>query len=274
MGRETRLIQSQETIRAVWESRSRKYRTAIEGVMHKSFPRVVNELLHAWQLDQLLALIPPGTELQMLDVGCGYGRLARVIRHHRPNVQAVGLDLAYHYAWLFTHNGPCCNAVQGQVLRIPFPAERFDFVIAAVVLEYVAAQALPHALREMLRVLKPDGQCVLITEEPAGRWIWTLGGILDAVGQLAGCGGGPENVWFTALSVDLLREQVATAGGRVLQQIGCPALTLALPLLIPIARLCPGWIQPLARACLRLDRRMGQWPRPSIYTISVIAKAR
>jgi len=265
--------QAQSTVRAAWESRSQKHGAAIEGVMNKSFPRVVNEVLHVWQLDQLLALIPPATDLRLLDIGCGYGRVSHSIVHQRPQVRAIGMDLAHHYARLFAHDRGNCSAIQSQIPQVPFPDETFDFVIAVEVLGYMVTQTLQRqALEEMLRVLKPSGQCVLINSEAAGRRVWTLGGILDIAGRLVGRGTGPENVEFAALSLDALGDQITAAGGKIVQQTGCPMLTLALPALIPVALLNSNVVKPLARACLRLDRRLGEPPSPSIYTISVIAK--
>jgi len=243
--------------------------------MHKSFPRVVNELLHAWQLDQLLALIPPAVELRLLDVGCGYGRLAHAIVRHRPHVQVVGLDLAHHYAWLFARNGHLGGAVQAQALQIPLATETFDLVIATSVLEFMPpSSTLQQALKEMLRVLKLDGQCVLITEEPAGRWIWSLGGVLSALRRWMGRGKELESPVFTPLPLDTLKDHIAAAGGTILQQKGCPMLTLALPALILLSWLSLRGARTLAHICLHLDRRFGERPRPSIYTVSVIAKAR
>ena len=56
------------------------------------------------------------------------------------------------------------SPVQGNVLELPFAAETFHLVLTCGVLEYVS---LDDGLREMARVLKPEGKLVLIPVKPS-----------------------------------------------------------------------------------------------------------
>jgi len=55
-------------------------------------------------------------------------------------------------------------AVQGNVLKLPFPDETFDLVLSCGVLEYVP---LDEGLREMSRVLKTGARLVFIPVKPS-----------------------------------------------------------------------------------------------------------
>jgi ubiquinone/menaquinone biosynthesis C-methylase UbiE len=61
--------------------------------------------------------------------------------------------------------------VQGNILRLPFADESFDFIITCGVLEYVS---LDEGLRELSRVLKPDAKMVLMPVKPS-----LIGSILE-----------------------------------------------------------------------------------------------
>lgn len=54
--------------------------------------------------------------------------------------------------------------VQGNILRMPFADESFDLVLSCGVLEYVP---LDDGLKEFARVLKPEGQLVLLPVKPS-----------------------------------------------------------------------------------------------------------
>jgi ubiquinone/menaquinone biosynthesis C-methylase UbiE len=56
------------------------------------------------------------------------------------------------------------EAVQGNILRLPFTDETFDLVLTCGVLEYVG---LDEGLCEMARVLKPNARLVLIPVKPS-----------------------------------------------------------------------------------------------------------
>ena len=56
------------------------------------------------------------------------------------------------------------EAIQGNVLQLPFADESFDLVLTCGVLEYVS---LDDGLKELARVLKPGGKLVFIPVKPS-----------------------------------------------------------------------------------------------------------
>lgn len=107
--------------------------------------------------------IRPGTRL--LDVGCGSGRhMAEA--YGFKDVAVTGVDrstadlararerLALHRQW-GAHDGGCWSVAAADIARLPFADEYFDRIICAEVLEHIPNDV--RAIREILRVLKPEG---------------------------------------------------------------------------------------------------------------------
>jgi SAM-dependent methyltransferase len=102
---------------------------------------------------------------RVLDLGCGGGRHA--FEAHRRGAHVVGFDrnagdtkdaAAMLGAMRLAGEAPAQalgTAVNGDALALPFADASFDRVVAAEVLEHVAADA--SALAELVRVLRPGG---------------------------------------------------------------------------------------------------------------------
>ncbi len=102
----------------------------------------------------------------LLDAGCGTGALLSELQQRASHV--VGLDLeplALRYA---RQRGEFA-LVQARLEALPFRSDTFDAITALDVLEHLPDDR--PALRELRRVLKPDG--VLIITVPAYRFLWS-----------------------------------------------------------------------------------------------------
>jgi len=102
----------------------------------------------------------------LLDAGCGTGALLTELQQRARHV--VGLDLeplALRYA---RQRGEFA-LVQARLEALPFRSNTFDAITALDVLEHLPDDR--PALRELRRVLKPDG--VLIITVPAYRFLWS-----------------------------------------------------------------------------------------------------
>ena len=109
--------------------------------------------------------VQPGDLL--LDMGCGAGRHA--FESFRLGARVVAFDYSAaelkDVGGLFaamreageagTQRGSMAVTANGDALRLPFPDDTFDRIIASEVLEHVADDQV--ALDEILRVLKPGG---------------------------------------------------------------------------------------------------------------------
>jgi len=103
-------------------------------------------------------LIQPG--MRILDAGCGPGSITCGLAGWVPDGSVVGVDSAAaaleHARKRAAEDGPD-NVVfeQADVYDLAFPSESFDVVYAHQLLQHLGDPV--EALREFLRVLKPDG---------------------------------------------------------------------------------------------------------------------
>ena len=81
----------------------------------------------------------------ILDVGCGEGVLVEEYSQHGWNIK--GLDLNYESEFV----------QRGNLLSMPFDDQAFDLVLLLDVFEHLQYSEQPLALREIKRVMKPNG---------------------------------------------------------------------------------------------------------------------
>ena len=112
-----------------------------------------------------------------LEVGLGYGSLAQKIAE--AGADYTGLDIAAGPVAMVNHRLRQCGlpgrAVEGSVLKCPFPDQSFDVAIAIGSLHHTGDLGL--ALSELRRVLVPGGQLVFMVYNALSyrRWLrWPL----------------------------------------------------------------------------------------------------
>ena len=99
----------------------------------------------------------------VLDAGCGMGELLLRV----PSITRHGVDFATGYVAIACDRG--IEAVEADLEDLPYPDGMFDVVAAVDVLEHVID--LNAVLREVLRVLRPEG--VLVVRVPDREDLWT-----------------------------------------------------------------------------------------------------
>lgn len=118
-------------------------------------------VLLSWGQDRrwkrrLASLAPAVPGIRALDLACGTGDIACVLASRGAHV--VGLDITPRMVEL-ARRKPSMNRrvgfVVGDMMALPFPADHFDVVTTGYGLRNVPA--LPQALEEIARTLKPGG---------------------------------------------------------------------------------------------------------------------
>jgi ubiquinone/menaquinone biosynthesis C-methylase UbiE len=96
----------------------------------------------------------------LLEIGCGDGRVYRQLRSYDYAGDYTGLDVAEYLIQENRDRHPEANWCHGQVYQLPFADASFDVCFSLYVLEHLV---YPEAgLFEMLRILKPKGNLVLV----------------------------------------------------------------------------------------------------------------
>jgi SAM-dependent methyltransferase len=121
--------------------------------------------LHCLIFQALEAELPDWQDKQILDVGCGTGAILKRLGNPARN---VGIDLAPE-AISFCRQRGLDNVRQGDICALPFEDASFDAVICSSVIYHGWVGDVTAAVREMHRVLRPDG--VLVINVPAFRFL-------------------------------------------------------------------------------------------------------
>ena len=104
---------------------------------------------------------PPHEGLKVLDIGCGTG--AQLAFYQAGRSQVFGIDLSIPMLRVAKSNlGNQAAITVGDALRIPFPGQTFDLVISSLFLHQLNPGLRAAMLEEVVRVLQPGGQILLI----------------------------------------------------------------------------------------------------------------
>ena len=140
------------TIRAVahHEWRSADFYAAVSASRHEAATAYTEPLYYAPVVELVGAHLAGAAAPRILDIGSGPGNLLRLLAERLPGARLTGTNLL--------HVPGTAIAVGEQA---PFAAATFDAVTATKLLEHAVDPAA--FVREMARVVKPDGICVAVT---------------------------------------------------------------------------------------------------------------
>jgi ubiquinone/menaquinone biosynthesis C-methylase UbiE len=106
---------------------------------------------------------------RVLDIGCGTGTFAVLLKKKLPSVEVVGLDpdrRALSRARRKTQKaGVSVHFDQGFADALPYPAGRFKAVFSLFMFHHLEHENREKTLREVVRVLQPGGAFYLLDFE-------------------------------------------------------------------------------------------------------------
>jgi len=98
----------------------------------------------------------------VLDVGCGTGTLAILLKRARPDARVAGLDGDPEVLARTRRKAEAAGADirldRGMSYELPYPDMSFDRVVASLFFHHLDRNGKQRTLREIHRVLKPGGE--------------------------------------------------------------------------------------------------------------------
>ena len=253
-----------KSVRDFWGERSEKYGRKIEGVLPKSFPKVLNNYLDRWMYEGIKKEIPKNASLNILDLGCGYGRLSKKILSDFPKTRVYGVDVAREYVDIYNQDlAPRGKAYLSDIRRLPFKDSYFDQVFMVTTLMYlVTKKDQLKALNEMFRVLKNGGKFIIIERNPKGHSIVTLGGLIEKIR-----GGRFKEITSVSFKKEYLEYLIKASGGSIKKERGIGIFSIFFHSLFVISLISEVFAEKLLRLVRVLDEESGKLLTLSLYIL-------
>jgi ubiquinone/menaquinone biosynthesis C-methylase UbiE len=103
---------------------------------------------------------------RVLEIGCGTGNLARLVKRMRPQLEVVGLDpdpkALARAGRKARRAGVTLKLDRGFADELPYPDGSFDRVLSSLMFHHLEADLRAPSLRQVLRVLRPGGSLHLM----------------------------------------------------------------------------------------------------------------
>lgn len=139
----------------------------------KNFAKKFDKKMNQYDLKKRLSVVYEELLVEeisgktLLDAGCGTGWFSKAAADRGALV--TSMDLGEN---LLNEVAKKCETsrVAGSILEMPFEAEVFDYIVCSEVIEHVPDPI--QAIRELYRVLKPNGTLILTT--PNKFWYFSL----------------------------------------------------------------------------------------------------
>lgn len=104
-----------------------------------------------------------GGDIKILDIGCGKGRYLKNLIDDLPDSQCYGVDISKNVIAEKTNQNIVWE--EGSLTHIPFRDNNFAMAYTCEALEH--AVDIKSAIREMARVVRPDGRIVIVDKNIA-----------------------------------------------------------------------------------------------------------
>ena len=152
---------------AAWLDPSMTYSSALDFA-----PGDTLEDAQRRKLDRIAARVGAQDGAKVLEIGCGWGALARRLAGDGADVRAVSLS-AEQLDWARAHNTVGDNAPQFELTDYRALTGRYDAIVSVEMIEAVGREWWPSFVECLARCLKPGGRAVL-------QYIWIRDDLFDA----------------------------------------------------------------------------------------------
>lgn len=126
--------------------------------------------VHRNRLKSIVATLPVGRGLKVLDAGCGEGHLIELMHQHSPDSDYYGFDVTEVAIRKAKQRCPFAKVELSDILQNAVPDNFFDVITCTEVLEHIIDYE--SVTSELKRVLKPGGSLILTFPNEIN---WTIG---------------------------------------------------------------------------------------------------
>ena len=99
---------------------------------------------------------------KVLDLGCGTATLTILLKKSQPKAEVMGIDIDQTVLEIAREKaaraGVDIALDLGTAFKLPYPDHYFDRVVSSLVFHHLTTENKVHSLKEVLRVLKPNGE--------------------------------------------------------------------------------------------------------------------
>ena len=124
-----------------------------------TFPSFIYQAIHK----RLISQVELSPQANVLDLGCGTGRLLERLAVQFPNLQGTGLDFSPQMLRVARQNNrhrPRLIYIEGDAVSLPFAEGQFDAVFNTI--SFLHYPEPEQVLSEVFRVLSPGGRFYLV----------------------------------------------------------------------------------------------------------------
>lgn len=216
-------------VKRQWEERSKIFKDTLKGVMFTSFTDSNNKVIHDWELSILREYFPKTVKNKnILDIGCGYGRLSVPLAKEFNNAKFYGIDCSSEYISLYNKSlGKKGKAILSDIDKWPLKNKKFDLIFIITLLMYLSDLEIKNLIQNIKKNTHKDTIIVVIENNKSGVSYITGFGLLTFVKNFLG----KENKHFIESRVFKKKEiEDYFKNNYVLhKKIRCSLLTLVLP---------------------------------------------
>ena len=155
-------------IKDAWEERQILLGNSKRTVLFKNLPNYFNNRIHKLHINFIQNALDENTK-NILDVGCGYGRIAKDLLVNKRDLQFDGIELSTNFAKHYEENYGSC--FQGPLENF-IPKKKYDAILIITVLMYIDKKDLRRNLKKIWKSLNRKG--VLVCIEPIENIFITL----------------------------------------------------------------------------------------------------